>query len=142
MDESGKIELPLAVRRMKYLLEKFLPLVGCERLAQEIEASREGCTEWMLKVGNTGIFIDVGYEVDVPVLGGYRSTDGLRVFTMEVHPGGRWHPPEDVDVDQLVTLREDEALICVGKLLAQEAVMSMAPLPVELEPMTVIEEQV
>ena len=137
MDESGKTELPLAVRRMKYLLEKFLPLVGREKLAQEIEASREGCTEWMLKVGNTGIFIDVGYEVDVPVLGGYRSTDGLRVFTM-----GRWHPPEDVDVNQLVTLREDEALICVGKLLAQEAVLEMAPLPMELEAVTVTEEMV
>lgn len=142
MDESGKTELPLAVRRMKYLLEKFLPLVGQPKLAQEIEVSSEGCTEWMLKLGKTGIFIDVGYEVDVPVLGGYRSSDGLRVFTMEVRPGGRWHPPEDVDVDQLVTLREDETLICVGKLLAQEAVMSMAPLPVELEAMTVTEEHV
>lgn len=142
MDESGKTELPLAVRRMKYLLEKFLPLVGRASLAQEIEVSSEGCTEWMLRIGQTGIFIDVGYEVDVSVLGGYRSTDGLRVFTMEVRSGGRWHPPEDVDVDQLVTLREDEALISVGKLLAQEALMRMEPLPVELEAVTVTEEMV
>lgn len=142
MDEFGKTELPLAVRRMKYLLEKFLPLVGRSNLAQEIEVSSSGCTEWMLQIGKTGIFIDVGYEVEVPVLGGYRSTDGLRVFTMEVHPGGRWHPPEDVDVDQLVTLREDEALLCVGKLLAHEAVMQMGPLPMELEAVTVTEEMV
>ena len=142
MDESGKTELALAVRRMKYLLEKFLPLVGRERLAQEIEASREGCTEWMLKVGNTGIFIDVGYEVDVAVLGGL-PLDGR---VARVHDGsasgGRWHPPEDVDVNQLVTLREDEALICVGKLLAQQAVLEMAPLPMELEAVTVTEEMV
>ncbi len=142
MDEFGKVELPLAVRRMKYLLENFLPLVGQATLAPEIEVSNEGCTEWMLKIGKTGIFIDVGHEFDVPVLGGYRSTDGLRVFTMEVRPGGRWHPPEDVDVNQLVTLREDEALICVGKLLAQEAVLQMAPLPPELESVTVTEEMV
>jgi hypothetical protein len=140
MDEFEKEELPLAVRRLKYMLEKFLPLIGRESLAGEIAVSGGGLTDWMLQIGKSGIFIEVGYEVDEPGIVGPRAVDGLRVFTMEIHKGGRWHPPEDVDVAKLVTLREDEALICVGRLLALEAVSSMGPLPIDLEALTVTEE--
>lgn len=47
----------------------------------------------------------------------------------EVVPGGRNHPEEDHDVTRLETLSMDEALTCVGQLVAQNALNYLPPLP-------------
>lgn len=137
---SSLQEAPLATRRFVALLSALLPKVGRADLVSAVtieEFGQDQCTVW---IKCEGIGIDVGHEIEVKSIVKKLTRPGLRVFTMEVSPGTRNTPPEDVDKTKLETFHEDEALVCVASLLAEVAVLSLPPLSDDLCPPQVVEE--
>ncbi len=131
---------PIVVEQLLFMLRAFLPRIGAADAAGDLKVEANSDTEHTISVGKTGICIDTCYPVDVSTLSGKEKRDGYRVFTMEVHPGGRWHPDEDVDVTRKETLSQQEVLLEVGILLCIAASDNLPDLPVELAPPVVAEE--
>lgn len=130
----------LATRRFVALLSAFLPKVGRADLVAKLTLDQIGEDQYTVWIKEEGIGVDVGHEVEVKSIVKKLTRPGLRVFTLEVCPGNRNTPPEDVDKTQLETFHEDEALVCVASLLATAAIMSLPPLSEDLCPPAVVEE--
>lgn len=125
----GEPKLSIEARRLAFRLPYFLARIGQEALLSNVVVDEVGEGEYSFLLKGIGIGIDVGTDVRVASLAGHIKRYGFRVFTMEVVPGGRNHPDEDHDVTRLETLSMDEALTCVGQLVAQDALNYLPPLP-------------
>lgn len=137
----GLGESSLETRRTVFRLQWFLRKIGGESLLKSLELDVQSDTEFGLYLKDAGIGIDVGYEVKSQSITGPGFKPGFRVYTMQVAPGSRFHPPEDYDHTELETLSMDEALLCVGTLLSQLALNYIPDLPEELKyPETVLED--
>ncbi|MBK6616619.1 hypothetical protein [Ottowia sp.] len=134
----GSIE----TRRLLFALAAFLPMIGRGDLVPKIEVEGISETEFVVWLKSEGIGVDVGYDIKVPSIGRTIIRQGFRVFTMEVAPGSRISPPEDVDVTKAETFYPDEVLVHVATLLATLAVNAIPPLPAELAPAEAVMEEV
>jgi len=135
----NELLLPLSAQRFLFQLRAFLPRIGQAALVQDIRIDAQSDTEHTVTLGDTGIGVDTEYPVPVALLGDRKVTrPGLRVFTMQTVPGGRWHPDEEVDVTQAETESQADALVCVAKLLAELETRGLPDLPDDLSDMTVI----
>jgi len=131
--------LPVDIRRFLFSLRAFLPRIGQAALEDGIRIEAQSDTEHTVLLGDTGIGIDTGYAVPVPLLGDSKLTrTGLRVFTLQTVPGGRWHPDEEVDVTQIETESVAAALVCIASLLAEVETRGLPDFPSDMTDMTVV----
>ena len=131
-DVPGLSSASKDMRRLVFVLTPFLEKLGHGSLLGNVQLDQQSDTEWGLYLKDAGIGIDVGYDVMVNTVGGKVAKPGFRVYTMQVAPGGRWQPDEDVDVTQVETLSLTDVVKCIGGLVAELAVNYMPDFPEEL----------
>ena len=125
-------QLPVVVRQLCFMLDAYLPRIGAGAHVGQVKVECVGEGEHTLMIGNTGINIDTGWEVEVPTLGGKKKVPGFRVFVMETVSGGRSHPDEAVDVTTLETVQIGSVVQEVGRLIAYDAMNGLPDLPADM----------
>lgn len=133
---------PLNVRQLVFLLGAYLPRIGFADLASGIKVEEQGEGQCTVTLGNMGLGVDTGWEVTVPTVGGHRTVDGYRVFSVVTHSGGRWHPDEEEDKTEKECVAMGDAIEHIGMLLAQFAARDLPDLPAELAPQEPVLEEV